>query len=78
MHGPTPADVGARDFRNSDNTGPNELGPKNVNAAGEYRRIEYERYVLEIRVLSFDIVNLGAGHFPAFSRLTCVVTVSPR
>jgi hypothetical protein len=68
----------AADFRNSDNTGPNETGPKNVNAAGAFREVEFADYVLEIRVLSFEIVGLGPSQVPAFVQLSCLVTVRPR
>jgi hypothetical protein len=74
-HGPSADLVRAADFRNSDNTGPNALGPKNVNAAGEVRTIAYGELVMEIRVLGFAIVGLGPSQIPAFSELSCVVTV---
>lgn len=77
-HGFRQENVQASHFRNSDNTGPNELGPKNVNVSGAYRRIEFADYVLEIRVLSFEIISIGLGRVPSFSRLDCVVTVSRR
>ena len=41
FHGPNAADIQGQHFRNSDNTGPNELGPKNVNAPGKIRQIQY-------------------------------------
>lgn len=77
-HGPSADLVRAADFRNSDNTGPNAVGPKNVNAAGELRTIGYADQTMEIRVLSFDIVGLGPTAIPAFADLSCLVTVRPR
>jgi hypothetical protein len=74
-HGPTADIVRAMDFRNADNTGPNAVGPKNVNAAGEFRHITYAGYVMEIRVLSFEIAGLGPSAVPAFTRFSGVVTV---
>jgi len=68
----------AADFRNSDNTGPNAVGPKNVNAAGELRTIRYRSQTMEIRVLSLEIVGLGPAQTPAFSEFSCLVTVRPR
>jgi hypothetical protein len=52
-HGVTEDIPRAADFRNSDNTGSNQIGPKNVNAVGEFREIVFAEYLLEIRVLSF-------------------------
>jgi hypothetical protein len=49
-HGPSADLLRAMDFRNSDNTGPYAMGPKNMNAAGEFRRITYATHVMEIRV----------------------------
>jgi len=77
-HGPSADVVRAADFRNSDNTGPNAVGPKNVNAAGELRTIAYADLTMEIRVRSFEIVGLGPAAIPAFSDLSCAVTVRPR
>jgi len=77
-HGPSADLVRAADFRNSDNTGPNMVGPKNVNAAGALRTIAYADVTMEIRVVSFEIVGLGPAETPAFSALSCVVTVRPR
>jgi hypothetical protein len=74
-HGPSEDVLRAADFRNGDNTGPNQVGPENVNAAGEFREIEFEDHALEIRVLSFEIVGLGPSRIPAFSRLSCLVTI---
>jgi hypothetical protein len=74
-HGPSADDVRAMDFRNSDNTGPNAVGPKNVNAAGEFRRITYTGYVMEIRVLSFEIAGLGPSAVPGLTQFASVVTV---
>src|ERR1043165_1186592 len=71
-HGLTSDTLRAADFRNSDNAGPNEIGPKNVNAAGEFRQVEYDDYSLEIRVLSFEIVGLGSARIPAFARVSCL------
>ena len=41
FHGPNPTDIQGWQFRNSDNTGSNEVGPKNVNAPGKIRQIQY-------------------------------------
>jgi hypothetical protein len=57
---------GHRDV-NSDNTGPNDIGPKNVNAQGEFREI-----------LFVEIIGLGPSRIPAFSELSCVATVRTR
>jgi hypothetical protein len=78
LHGLTADVPRAADFRNSDNTGPNEVGSKNVNAAGEFREIVFADYVLEVRVLSFEIVGLGPSRIPAFSQLSCLATVRAR
>jgi hypothetical protein len=77
-HGVTEDVPRAADFRNSDNTGPNEIGPKNVNAAQEFREIAFADYMLEIRVLSFEITGLGPSRIPAFSQLSCLATVRTR
>jgi len=74
-HGPSDDLLRAVDFRNSDNTGPNAVGAKNRNAAGEFRRITYATFVVEIRVLSFELVGLGSSQIPAFSKLSCLVTI---
>ncbi len=78
LHGVTEDVPRAADFRNSDNTGPNEIGPKNVNAAGEFREIAFADYVLEIRVLSFEIIGLGSSRIPAFAQLSCLATIRMR
>jgi hypothetical protein len=77
-HGPAADYLRAADFRNSDNTGPNEIGPKNVNAAGEFREVLYPAHELEIRVLSFEIVGLGPSKVPAFARVSFLATVRAR
>jgi hypothetical protein len=76
-HGPSGDVVRAMDFRNSDNTGPNAIGPKNVNAPGEFRQVSYAGHVMEIRVLSFEIVGLGPSPVPAFARFSCLITIRP-
>jgi hypothetical protein len=77
-HGSAADYLRAADFRNGDNTGPNETGPKNVNAAGEFREVQFADYGLEIRVLSFEIVGLGPSKVPAFTRVSCLVTIKAR
>ena len=43
--GPTPCDLAGWHFRNSDNTGPNESGPKNVNAPQTTRAFVFSREI---------------------------------
>lgn len=76
-HGPSGDVVRAVDFRNSDNTGPNTIGPKNVNAQGEFRHVSYASHVMDIRVLSFEIVGLASSQIPAFARFSCLVSIRP-
>lgn len=74
-HGITANGVSAFHFRNSDNSGPNEVGPRNVNAPGALRKITYEGFLAEIRILEFKILNARVGKIPSFASLSCLVTV---
>ena len=65
----------AEHFRNQDNSGPNEVGPKNVNAPSELRELRYEGFSVEIRVLEFQILNATPEAIPSFGSLSCLVTV---
>jgi hypothetical protein len=75
-HGFTPFEVDAFHFRNSDNTGSNELGLKNVNAAGATRMVEFSGYRMTIRTLDANIINLGQGEIPTFNTVKFLVTIS--
>ncbi len=74
-HGISPDGVFAFHFRNSDNTGPNQIGPKNVNAPGATRFIKYGKYTMIIRVLEAEIINLGENNIPTFSRIKFFITI---
>lgn len=74
-HGVTPDGVYAFHFRNNDNTGPNESGPKNTNAPGATRHIKIGEYTMTIRVLEAEIINLGENKIPTFSRVNFLITV---
>lgn len=74
-HGITADVVAAFHFRNSDNSGPNEAGPKNVNAPQEIRQIAYEGFRVEIRILRFQITGTRPGMLPSFIFLECLVRV---
>ena len=77
-HGISADVVAAFHFRNADNSGPNQVGPKNVNAPQAYRQLRYHGYQMEIRVLETDIINLGEGAIPAFASLSVMLTVTRR
>jgi hypothetical protein len=49
-----------------------------VNAAQEFREVVFADYVLEIQVLSFEIIGLGSSCMPAFSQFSCLATVRMR
>ena len=74
-HGITADVVAAFHFRNSDNSGPNEVGPKNVNAPQEIRQIAYNGFRAEIHLLRFQIIGTRPGMLPAFIFLECLVRV---
>jgi hypothetical protein len=74
-HGITADVVAAFHFRNSDNSGPNEVGPKNVNAPQEIRQITYDGFRAEIRLLRFQIIGTRPGMLPSFIFLECLVRV---
>jgi hypothetical protein len=74
-HGISPDGVFAFHFRNIDNTGLNQIGPKNVNAPGATRLIKYEKYTMIIRVLEAEIINLGKNNIPTFSKINFLITV---
>lgn len=74
-HGISSDQIDAFHFRNSDNSGPNEGGPKNVNAPQELRNIYYPGFSVEIRLLEFDISNTGLGKTPAFGSLSFLIVV---
>jgi hypothetical protein len=73
-HGITADVIAAFHFRNRDNSGPNAPGPLNVNAPGAFRLVRYPGVTLEIRVLSFEIVNAAPGKVPSFSELSLLIT----
>jgi hypothetical protein len=74
-HGITEDSVNAFHFRNIDNTGPNEIGEKNLNAPGALRVVEYDGIEMQLRVLAIDIVGAKPGATPSFRSLDCLVTV---
>ena len=74
-HGIVPRGVDAWHFRNSDNSGPNTGGPKNVNAPGATRLTHFGDLTMKIRVLETNIVSLGKGYIPTFDKFICLVTV---
>lgn len=74
-HGITADVVAAFHFRNRDNSGPNEVGPKNVNAPQEIRQITYDGFQAEIRLLRFQITGIRPGMQPSFIFLECLVRV---
>ncbi|MFQ5935389.1 MAG: hypothetical protein ACE5LB_03155 [Acidiferrobacterales bacterium] len=77
-HGITADVVAAFHFRNSDNSGPNQIGPKNVNAPQEVRHLLYEGFASEIRVVRFQIIGAEPGQVPAFAFLECLVIVAEK
>ncbi len=74
-HGITADVVAAFHFRNRENSGPNTVGPLNLNAPGELRQLRYPALTAEIRVLEFHIVDAKAGVVPSFSSLALLITV---
>lgn len=74
-HGITADVIAGFHFRNKDNTGPNEIGPKNVNAPQEYRYLTYKDFEVEIRILNFKIIGIESGVIPAFSNLDFLVSI---
>ncbi len=74
-HGITADVVAAFHFRNRENSGPNTVGPLNLNAPGELRQLHYPALTAEIRVLEFHIVDAKAGFVPSFSSLALLITV---
>ena len=74
-HGITADEVAAFHFRNIDNSGPNDLGPKNLNAPGKLRFLTYDGFEAEIRVLEMEILNATPGVIPSFASMSCIVCV---
>lgn len=67
LHGaPNPRDVEGWHFRNSDNTGPNQAGDKNVNAPGEVREFIFSPAV------GASIDGPGAGRAPTPEEIEAV------
>lgn len=75
-HGFTPFEVDAFHFRNNENTGPNEPGPKNENVEGATRIVEFSGYRMTIRTLDANIINLGRGEIPTFYAVKFLITIS--
>ena len=75
-HGFTENQLAAFHFRNTDNSAANGI-KNNLNAAGEHRYITYEQqWIMEIRVLEFEIVDAAPAKTPGFRTLRCLVTLS--
>lgn len=75
--GITADSIAAFHFRNSDNTGPNETGPKNVNAPQDVRLISYTGFDAEIRIINFEITGIGNSKLvPSFAGIEFLIIVS--
>ena len=75
-HGITANGIAAFHFRNKDNTGPNEIGPKNVNAPQSVRIIQYKNFDAEVRILKFEIIGIGSSEtVPSFAGIEFLVIV---
>lgn len=75
-HGKSPDVITAFDFKNRDNSGLNQLGPKLNNTTwGPSRTIEYRQYLMTIKVLDAKIINLGENNIPTFSRITFFIVI---
>ncbi len=71
--------IAAFHFRNSDNSGPNEAGPKNVNAPQETRLLKYKGFNALIRVINMDIIGIGNKDLvPAFAGIKFIVIVKEK
>lgn len=68
--------IAAFHFRNSDNSGPNETGPKNVNAPQETRVLKYNGFDVLIRIINFEIIGIGGKEIvPAFAGIEFLLVV---
>ena len=71
--------IAAFHFRNSNNSGPNEAGPMNVNAPQEVRLIKYADFDAEIRILNFEITGIGSSEsVPSFAGIQFLITVTQK
>ena len=76
-HGITADNIAAFHFRNSNNSGPNEAGPRNVNAPQEVRRIMYNNFEILIRILNFEITGIENNKsLPAFAGIEFIIVVN--
>ena len=79
IHGITSESIAAFHFRNSDNSGPNVAGPKNVNAPQDVRLIEYSGFNAEIRIINFEITGTGSEEsVPSFAGIQFLITLSKK
>jgi hypothetical protein len=59
LHGLSNLDICASDFRNSDNSGPNQTGPKNVNRPGKLREFRFVTTRAENERLRGALMNIA-------------------